>query len=84
MSEDLSPSTLDQINGVFRDVFADDELVVTRETTAADVDGWDSLMHVNLVIAAEKHFGVRAPSSKVASLQNVGELVDLIENLQRR
>jgi acyl carrier protein len=66
------------LNEIFRDVFEDDELHVTRETTAQDVEGWDSLMHVTLIVNVEKAFGVRFSSAAVASLKNVGELADLV------
>jgi len=67
-----------EIQDVFRDVFDDDSLVIARETTAADVEQWDSLMHVTLMVHLERHFGVRFNSSEVAGLKNVGELVDLV------
>jgi acyl carrier protein len=70
---------LSQLNGVFQDVFDDDELSVSPETTAQDVEGWDSLMHVTLMVNVERAFGIRFTSSEVAALKNVGELVDLIE-----
>jgi acyl carrier protein len=73
-------STMVRINEVFQNVFADDELTVDRATTAEDVEGWDSLMHVTLVVNMEKAFGVRFTSSEVASLKNVGELADLIDH----
>jgi len=71
--------TLSKLNEVFRAVFDDDQLAATRQTTARDVENWDSLMHVNLVINVEKAFGIRFTSAEVAGLKNVGELVDLIE-----
>ena len=73
-------STMVRINEVFQEVFDDDELTVDRVTTADDVEGWDSLMHVTLLVNMEKAFGVRFTSSEVASLKNVGELVDLIDH----
>ena len=72
--------TLLRLKGVFQDVFDDDDLVVTRETTAQDVDEWDSLMHVTLMLTVERGFGVRFSSSEVAMLKSVGQLVDLIES----
>jgi acyl carrier protein len=71
--------TLEQLNEVFRETFDNDELVVSPQTTAQDVEGWDSLMHVTLVINVEKAFRVRFTSAEVASLKNVGELVSLID-----
>jgi acyl carrier protein len=70
---------LQRVGEVFRDVFDADDLPIDRETTAADVNGWDSLMHVRLMIAIEKAFGVRFSSSEVAGLPNVGALVDLVQ-----
>ncbi len=76
--------TLDRLNGVFQQVFDDDELEITPETTAKDVEGWDSLMHVTLLINVEKAFGVKFSSSEVASLKSVGDLAGLIEAKQGR
>jgi acyl carrier protein len=75
--------TLTQLNDVFREVFDDDEISVTRETTAQDIEGWDSVMHVTLMINVEKAFGVRFRSSDVAGLKSVGDLVDLISDRAR-
>ena len=72
-------STLDRLTEVFQDVFEDDDLVIARETTAADVEDWDSLMHVTLVVNVEREFGFRFKSSEVSALQSVGDLIDLIE-----
>ncbi len=68
-----------KINDVFQRVFDDDELKIDRSTSAKDVEGWDSLMHVTLLINIEKAFGVKFKSSEVAALKNVGELVDLLD-----
>lgn len=76
--------TLKQLNEVFLDVFDDDELTVNRETTAHDVQGWDSLMHVTLMLTVEKALGVKFTSAEVASLKNVGELVDLVDAHRQR
>lgn len=70
---------MDELNGIFRDVFEDDELVVGRETTAADVDAWDSLQHVSLILRVESHFGIRLSSAEVADLKSVGDLADVVE-----
>ena len=71
--------TLDKLSEVFFDVFDDDDLELSRATTAADVEEWDSLMHVNLVLATERAFDVRFSSMEVAQLVNIGDLVDLID-----
>ena len=71
---------LDQLQSVFRDVFEDDELTINRQTSADNVEGWDSLMHVSLMINVERVFSVKFSTTQVASLKNVGELMDLIES----
>lgn len=76
-------ATLDELMPVFQQVFDDDELVVTRETSAADVEGWDSLTHVTLMLTVEKRFGIRFKSAQVASLETVGQLADLIDTLRK-
>lgn len=71
--------TLERVNQVFRDVFQDDAVAVGRGTTSADIDGWDSLTHVNLLISIEREFGIRFQSTEVANLTDVGHLLDLID-----
>ncbi len=73
---------LTHLNDIFQDVFEDDELEVSRETTAHDVEGWDSLMHVTLIVNVEKAFGVKFSSSEISALKKVGDLEDLILNSQ--
>ena len=75
--------SIDQVYGrltdVFRDVFEDDELVPTAETTAEDVDGWTSLAHVRLVLTIEEAFGIRFSAAQVSSMANVGDLATTIQ-----
>lgn len=72
----------ERVQDVFRDVFGDDELVLREEMTADDVDGWDSLMHINLVIALEKRFGIKLATAEISRLkaegQNVGTLIAMV------
>ncbi|MDR8726570.1 acyl carrier protein [Burkholderia pseudomultivorans] len=68
-----------KLTTVFQDVFEDDDLVPTAETTAADVDGWDSLAHVRLILTVQKAFGIKFSASDIAGMKNVGDLVHLIE-----
>jgi acyl carrier protein len=68
----------EKLQTVFQDVLEDDELEINAQTTAADVEGWDSLAHVTLMINVEKRFGVKFRSSDIARLKSVGELMDLI------
>jgi acyl carrier protein len=67
-----------QLTEVFRDVFDDDDIVVTPELTASDVDEWDSLRHIRLVAAIERRFAVNFSAAEIGRLKNVGQLVSLI------
>ncbi len=71
--------TMDILNGIFREVFDDATLVIKRETTADDIDDWDSLSHLNLVIAVEMKFGVKFALGELQSLKNVGDMADLVD-----
>lgn len=68
----------EQLTGVFRDMFEDPALTIGPETTAKDVEGWDSLMHIQLLVATERAFGIRFNTGEVAGLANVGVMVALI------
>ncbi len=74
---------LEALTQVFRDVFDDDDIVLTAATTAQDIEGWDSQAHVNLIVAAEMHFGVRFRTAELESLHDVGQFARLIESKQR-
>lgn len=67
---------IERLNEVFDDIFGVDS--VTKETTAADVPGWDSLMHITLVSEVEDVFGVKFTMKQILEMQNVGEMIDLI------
>jgi acyl carrier protein len=69
----------DSLVVVMRQTFDDRDLDVTRETTAGDVDSWDSLSNVELMLALEQRFGVRFYTGEIARMRNVGELADTIE-----
>lgn len=73
------PQIYTRLTSVFRDVLDEDDLVLTPETTAEDVDGWDSLSHIRLVLAVSKSFGVKFSASEIGGLKNVGEFVELIQ-----
>ena len=72
------PDTLQRLQDVFRDVLDQPGLVLARETTADQVEGWDSLTNVRLMVATEMEFGTRFDTAGINSLRNVGDLVDLI------
>lgn len=67
-----------QIQEIFRDVLDDEEIVLEPATTADDVEGWDSLTHIQLIVAIEKHFKIKFTSKEILSWKNIGELVDCL------
>jgi acyl carrier protein len=70
---------LQKLTLICRDVFRDDALVLTAETTADDVEEWDSFNHVNVIVAVEMAFGIKFITSEVENLKNIGEFVTTIE-----
>jgi len=71
-----------RLTAVFRHVFGNETLSLTPTTTAQDVEGWDSLMHINLIVAVEREFKIRFTTREIAGLKNIGELIDLIARKQ--
>ena len=69
----------EDLQQLFRDVFGDDRIELTEETTARDIPQWDSLGHVNLMFAIEERFGVRFRGNELAEFANVGELKRFLE-----
>jgi acyl carrier protein len=69
-----------QLTAIFHDVFDDETIQVTPTLTADDVDEWDSLSHIRLVLAIEKKFGLKFSAAEVGRLKNVGEFVTLIQS----
>ena len=67
-----------RLQTIFQEVFDDPAIVLKDEMTANDVDGWDSLAHIGIILAVEKNFGIRLRAAEVASLDRVGTLVDLV------
>ncbi|MGB8629839.1 MAG: acyl carrier protein [Xanthobacteraceae bacterium] len=67
-----------KLNQVFRDVFDDDNIEIFDAMTAADIDEWDSVTHITLVLAVEKEFGVRLNAAEVGKLDNVGAMIKLL------
>lgn len=70
----------DRVTEIFRDVFDDESIQIRDEMTARDVEAWDSLNHVNLIVAIEAAFKVRFTVKEVSNLANVGELLALIRS----
>jgi acyl carrier protein len=67
-----------RVNRVFQAVFDVPDLTVVGETTANDVEGWDSLTHIDLIVAVEKEFKIRFRTAEVNGMKNVGDLIRLI------
>lgn len=70
----------EQLTAIFRDVLDDDSLELRPELTAKEVDGWDSLTHLRLLMSAEKTFRVKFTTAEIGRLENVGDLVNLIQS----
>lgn len=69
---------LDRVQEVFRDVLDNEDIVLSDETTADDIEEWDSLSHIQLIVAVEKAFHVKFTSKEILSWKNIGEMVDCI------
>ena len=70
---------IDSLQEVFRSVFNRPDLKVTRETNATDIEGWDSLMHINLIVAIEEQFDVSFTTEEIGSFTCVGDVLDLLQ-----
>ena len=68
-----------KLNEVFQQVFDSDSIAISNDMTAKDIEGWDSLTHVNLIVAAEKRFKTVFTTKEVMALRNVGDFLNLIE-----
>lgn len=68
-----------QLEEVFQNVFDEDSIQLTPWLSAKDVDGWDSLTHIQLMLAVEKAFKIKLSTSEIGKLENVGDLVGLIK-----
>jgi acyl carrier protein len=69
---------ISEVNQIFKDVLDNEDLVINTSTSAADVDEWDSLTHIQLVVAIEKHFKLKFTSAEIRDWKNVGDMADNI------
>ena len=70
----------DTLSDIIRDVLDDETIILTRETSAKDVEEWDSLAHISIIVAIEKEFKVKFDLYELKPLKNVGEIIDLIHS----
>lgn len=70
-----------KVQDIFREVFDDEELVIADETNSDDIEDWDSLEHISLIVSMEKEFNLKFDIKQVNKLENVGQMVDMISNM---
>ena len=70
---------LEQVQSIFKEVLKNEDVVLTDDTTAQDVNGWDSLTHVTIISEMEKHFGLRFSLREMLSWKSVGKMLDTLE-----
>lgn len=75
---------LDRVRAILAHQFGARPDQITRDTVALDVDGWDSVSHVHVMLEIERRFGVKIPDDRVLSMDNVGDLVDILTDLTAR
>ena len=69
------------LNNIFKEVFDDDTLIIEREYSAIDIDGWDSLAQIRLIMSIESCFNISLDFEEVSELSNIGEMIDLISSI---
>lgn len=75
----MQRNIISELTSVFQEVFGDNELKIDRTTSAADIEQWDSLTHIELIVAVEQRFNIRFQSMDLKKLENVGDLADLVQ-----
>jgi acyl carrier protein len=80
----MAENTREQLQEIFRDVFDDPALVLRDDMSAKDIDGWDSLTHINLIVATERKFGIKFATVEISRTkapgQNIGSFLQLVES----
>ena len=72
------------LTSIFREIFDDDELNINRETTALDIEEWDSLNQIKIILACEKAFNVRLKPREITAMENIGDMIDHLSALVGR
>ena len=75
--------TIKELQEIFREIFDEDDLVLSRDTTAEDIEAWDSLTHLQLVMKIEQKFNIKFRTSQLKNMPNVGAMIDAIEELKQ-
>lgn len=75
---------LEQLVQIFREIFDNNDITLNMDTTAEDIEGWDSFNHINIIVAAEMRFSIKFATAEIEGLRNVGELVELIAKKTQR
>lgn len=73
---------LKSLNAIFIDIFDDNSIVLSRETISSDIEEWDSLNQIKIILSCEKIFKIRLKSSEINGLSNIGEMVDHLKNIK--
>ena len=77
-------TVLEEASAIFRDTLDNDDIQLTPATTADDIEEWDSLTHIQLIVALEKHFKIKFTTSEITSYKNVGQLAEgIVEKLSK-
>lgn len=71
-------NVLEQVQDILRDIFDDEDIIVTIDTVADDIEDWDSLEHINVITSMEKHFKIKFAMNEVTGFKNIGNMVDTI------
>ena len=74
-----SNEVLKQMTEIFKSVMDNDDIVLNNNTTAADIEEWDSITHIQLIVAVEKHFKIKFSSTEIRAFKNVGELCQTVK-----
>ena len=72
-------SVFEKVEKIFHEVFDDENLKIKREFSSKDIEDWDSLAQINLIVAMEKEFNLKFNIAEISSLENIGDMIDLIE-----
>lgn len=71
---------LKEVNEIFWDVFDDEDIVISEKSSANDIEDWDSLEHINLIVAIEEKFSMKFTMGEVTGMNHVGDMIDILEN----